>query len=264
MRTILLLPFLFFVLTSCKQYQYLTIRGENIDTDEYNDFVMENDTLRVVYNFHGNKGPVQIEIYNKSNEAMRIDWKRSALILDGRPIAYHRSELQVEGSVTRNTPINRRYDRSSSLIATISGEEGIEFIPPSSTIKRSNFNLLESGRIDTRTIDMKQEQVRRGGFNRKIFRASFDKESSPLVFRSYLTFITGPSESRVFTTDHSFYISEIIDSQEQPDPDWKNSRQRGNEMYVENLSNQDKTATYAVAGVGAVLMIHLLSSRDPL
>src|SRR5215208_2013722 len=108
MRTALLLMSTALVLTSCSKYQFFTLAGENISKNEKQEFVAENDTFRVIYDFHGDKGPIRVSIYNKSNKPMQVDCSRSAVIAGENSNGYYKNELKLEGEVERN-----RYNRYS-------------------------------------------------------------------------------------------------------------------------------------------------------
>ena len=131
-----LLPiFIVVSFSSCSHYQYATLSAENIPKDDKkNEFVAESDTLCIVYNFNGKKGPVSITIFNKSDMPLQVDWKKSALIVDDKPIAYYQPDWNINGSISTTPGILTT--SSSTLQANVTGREGLEFLPPHSFISR--------------------------------------------------------------------------------------------------------------------------------
>jgi hypothetical protein len=127
-----------FLYSSCT-FEYFTLSSDQLSKNENNDFVIENDTLKVTYRFSGEKRPVSITIYNKSNEPLEIDWKKSALIMNGQATSYYSPNLYVNGSVQQDTA--KRYvfgDRSflANVTADIYVNEPSQFIPPKSSISK--------------------------------------------------------------------------------------------------------------------------------
>jgi hypothetical protein len=103
MKPNLLLFLLFFVLTACTQYQYLTVTGVDIAKIENAGFVSENDTLKIQYAFSDYKGKVGISIHNKLNQPIEIDWKKSAIILDGKAISLFSSNAVISATIEQDS-----------------------------------------------------------------------------------------------------------------------------------------------------------------
>jgi hypothetical protein len=219
-------------LSSCS-YQYLTIASDDTPTNENLEFVTETDSVRVTYNFHGHNGPVQITIYNKLAEGLVVDWKKSALIIGETPIAYYSPNLRVNGFIKDSQWYNRSVDRTSSFGATVYRDQAKEFIPPLSKILQSGY-FVTNGKgfiVDSMKQKPVEEKITVNGMRTKIRKVNFDKSNSPVVFRSYLTFLAGSDESRVFTFSNSFYISQLVDSKS----DMAITRlygAKGNEFYI--------------------------------
>src|SRR4051812_46882763 len=98
MKTYIPLSVALLLCISCSRYQYATINGSSgITTNDKLEFVAENDSLRLVYNFNGANAPINITIQNKLQKPVYIDWQRSALIVNDKAISYVLSELKIEG-----------------------------------------------------------------------------------------------------------------------------------------------------------------------
>ncbi len=194
---LLILPF---ILTSCLVTQYNRVGSNELVLNEKNDFVFENDTVRIVYRFNGIGGPLQITIENRGSQPLRVDWKKSALVAGGEAHAYYRPAANLNGNVETG---NNGYGQISGQVT---GEEALQFLPPDARITRRVGRigeLLEEPADFTGASWVKKGQ----GYSRlKYKELNFNENDSPLKFRSFITLISGPGEGREFTLDHSFYL----------------------------------------------------------
>lgn len=208
---LILLIFISIIFSSCT-YQYFTLSGDQVSRNQNNDFVIENDTLKVTYRFNGDNGPVKITILNKTNEPLEIDWRKSALIMNGQARGYYSPNLYVNGNVQQDT--SRRYlfnDHSflANVNANIYVNEPSQFIPPNSSISKIPINLpvhpfeLPANQLKKAIYDSEN----RYSINYKKIEYSPDK--SPFSFRSYLSFNYGGDQTKAFSLDNHFYVSEI-------------------------------------------------------
>jgi hypothetical protein len=141
MRTALLIFFSVIAFSSCNTYRYITIASDNASLNDRNEFVIETDTVSVVYNFHGRNGPVKISVYNKSGHALQVDWKKSALIINDKPVIYYKPDLWIKGSIENAAALAT----TNTINVRISGEEGLEFLPPRSAMSRTGVLLVDQG-----------------------------------------------------------------------------------------------------------------------
>lgn len=228
------LPILFVVIffSSCSRYQYATLSSD-IPKDKEDEFVAESDTLRITYNFNGKKGPVNITIFNKSGLSFQVDWKKSALIVDDKPTVYYQPDWHINGSVSTSS---ESLSTSSSLImANITGQEGLEFLPPHSFISRKGMVIKKSNEFFAMPGDVVKEKMKIQGISKKTVKGSFTKENSPFVFRSYLTFIQLGSSENMFSVDHSFYVSQLLETVAGPDLIWPDPQKPGNTFFLNEL-----------------------------
>jgi hypothetical protein len=230
-----LLPiFIVVSFSSCSHYQYATLSAENIPKDDKkNEFVAESDTLRIVYNFNGKKGPVSITIFNKSDMPLQVDWKKSALIIDDKPIAYYQPDWNINGSISTSPGILTT--SSSTLQANVTGREGLEFLPPHSFISRKGSVIKNNNDFFAMPADVVNEKIKVQGFSKKMVKGFFTKENSPFVFRNYLTFIYVGNSEKIFSVDHSFYVSQLLETYAGPELLWPDSQKPGNTFFLSVL-----------------------------
>jgi hypothetical protein len=223
-------PTLFLILTlvflsSCTSYRYLTLSGVNFTKNEKRELVSENDTLKVQYNFSDYQGRIGIRIYNKTNEPIEIDWRKSALILEGKAFSYFVPNAILSATLEKDTlAFQNTIGRSGSSVhlASVNGSVAIneptQFIPPASGIFKIPLALPLEGFRNLRV--QTSEKVTMNGYNGS--RLSYDKieftrSASPMHLRSYLTLRIGSlGAQKEFIIDHIFYVSEIWESNSGP------------------------------------------------
>ena len=89
--------------------------------------------------------------------------------------------------------------------------ERITFIPPASNYYRSQFYIFPRTYIKLNRLADYTEVPRNDNPYRKtkVYSHSYSKESSPLLFRNFLTFSFSEDFNTEFYVDNEFYISEI-------------------------------------------------------
>lgn len=194
MKHIFFIILTLFLLPSCgSTYFYTSLKSLDYDMEqnEEGDFISENDSVLVAYWFNGKDAPVFINVYNKTDEPLYVDWTRSSLIIGDEAMSYQ------------------------GHIGNISDEYGYgedkSFIPPHS---RMTFNTMPFYGLSFQNID--KNRYRRStvpdkeGSLQKVEITDFNEISTPLRFRSFLTMYRVPEKP--FSAEHSFYISRIIKS----------------------------------------------------
>jgi len=232
---IAVIPLLFCV--SCITFQYVTVSSPDIAKNGQNEFVVENDSLRLVYNFSGFNGPIKISIYNKLGVPVYIDWQRSAVIVNDKTVPYVPGEVKIEGSFSSSYSSynnrNRGYgERSGNLQATAYLPPTVDFIPPRAIINKTTICITAgyNARIpDADFPKFKYPVV--DGFTVTVKKAAFTEATSPLRFRSFITYTIGESGARLYTFEHGFFVSEVMSSGSSPEMLLMNVGSRGDQYY---------------------------------
>jgi hypothetical protein len=192
--------------SACSHYQYNTISSTHLRLNDKMEFVAENDTMRMEYNFSG--AHVRFSLENKLDVPIFIDWKRSALIVDKTSFSYAPARAWLEGEIRDST------QTSTPAIRAISGSivlpETTEFIPPHAQVVKNPMYL--PGRNIGKLADSVTHQVPfpLGSRSKYVQVASFTEENSPLRFRSYITCLVGDPSARPVAYEHHFYVSESM------------------------------------------------------
>lgn len=209
MRTVLLL--IPVILLSCSKYQYLKVSSGNASLNDKNEFVAENDTVRITYNFYGNNMPVNISVFNKSNDGLMIDWSRSSVIIGENAITFSEPSLEIQGELNR--PVGSSH--TAVLNAKATGKEDIVFIPPQSAVNRSGVHLVK-GRFIKLENGIRTDHAA-GLYDTETQLARFSTDNSPIRFRIYLTLAPGDSPGqKSMVVERSFYMSEMVESPKRP------------------------------------------------
>jgi hypothetical protein len=208
------------MLASCTTYQYVTLDSPQIQKNDKREFVWENDTLRLTYNFHGKNGPLNLTVLNKTDQPLYIDWKRSALIRDGQSLSLFDNTVLLSGNLSTSTyRVSRGISGSnSSLSATFDLPQGTQMVAPHAYVSKG---LLDVQDPDTKNLaftgDAQQETKEENGVSSKFTRVSYPETGSPVHFSVYLSFALGNDLTKLFALRHSFYASEVILSHDAPD-----------------------------------------------
>jgi hypothetical protein len=222
------------IFSSCT-YQYFKVSSNQVPKNENNDFVVENDTVKVLYRFTGYHGPVQITIFNKMNEPLEIDWRKSALIMNNRASSYYTPDMVLNGTINNDSLrklyfFNTRYI-NANIHADILVNEPSQFIPPSSSISKIPIALRQENLIFL-PIGLKKEKLQINEYHIvKVKRAEYTVEKSPVSFRSYLTFKCGSGEGKEFSLEYKFYVSEVIQTGSGPES-FTRATEEGDIFYV--------------------------------
>jgi len=182
---------------SCSTYYYSTLSSADHvgDRTSTGEFVQENDTACVTYRFSGEDAPIHISIYNKLDEPLYVDWRRSAIIIDEKATSYSPDALLYEDEA----------GLSSSELAMIPPRSMIQHQPL--TLADFSFNKISKDEYrKVKYLDAKGEPV-------NLYIKDYTLDDSPLYFRSYITLLTGGSgydlpQSLVF--EKSFYVSQLV------------------------------------------------------
>ena len=201
----------------------------------------ENKDLIIRYSFWGENGIMGFMIFNKSDKPIYIDWKKSAMIYNGKYLPYYTNKTTSNyiayGSSYGSRWANIFNGISSFSSGTISAAETVvkaertTFIPPRSYITNGYYNLLSNFNFTISQEDKKLTKVN----NREVY---VSKPSSPVAFRNYITY-SGDEDFKIENSvDNEFYIGRILTmhrdvfkNEEMADESW----QKPTRFYITDL-----------------------------
>jgi hypothetical protein len=250
------LPFasLIILFSSCSTYQYVTVSSNSIEQNDQREFVVENDSLRLRYRFDGQNAPLNLEVQNKLGKPIYVDWKRSALIINDRAISFKPGSLTVSGSTYTSVDnwfssarrgINSA-SSSSSFSSTVEFPGDREFIPPSARLNQTPLEVTNAF-YTGRPGEFTRERVpMAGGMTGVVQRAAFEESNSPLKFSTYLTLFVDGDLNKPVVFHHSFYVSEILNSNFGPHNFQFINDEEGNRFYISKVSGAGKGVGYGI------------------
>jgi hypothetical protein len=149
-------------------------------------------------------------------------------------VAYYQPTWNLNGSLSTSRSIVFPNSASSTINANISGREGEEFLPPHATISRTGMLVKSSGPFILPT-DISNEKIKVQGVTKRIKRGTFKKDNSPMIFRSYLTFVQANNPEKIFSTDHTFYVSQLLETLVGPAVIWDKPTKPGDTFFVSGI-----------------------------
>jgi hypothetical protein len=203
MKLSILIAAIGLVCSACSTYQYAVIDSDVKKTA--GRIVFDNDTLQIHYKFGGNNGPATVGIVNKLDVPLYVDWHRSSLILEGKSLSRFPESARFQAVSTTTNFASWNYT-TSDIRGTVEQPRPQGFVPPGSYIQSLPVYLDDQFSIPTPQLNTKVARGRTQKFK------NFDKEDSPLLFRSYLTVSSAADFSEPMVFDHEFWVSEVAQS----------------------------------------------------
>ncbi|MES2278936.1 MAG: hypothetical protein V4592_23090 [Bacteroidota bacterium] len=256
MKNILILPVLLLAITSCSKYQINVLSSTNMQKNpETGKFTTENDSMKITYSFFGRNAPINLEVYNKLNEPLYIDWQRSAFIINDKAVSYASNQVNITGEVSGSSVGNKNISFSSGSIDAVAAlPKNTVFIPPHTLVNNTllevsdqfinteYFGVTEKKEIPSLSIS--------GTSAVKI--GEFTQDKSPLNFKSYLSLYTlNGNVPKYASYQHGFFVSKVISTGEEPENFDFFPARRGDFFYTSKATDGGKIAT----GVGLAALV---------
>ncbi len=199
-----------------KYYQSVTLASDTAKVNDSGDFIFENDTLRIRYDFHSENGHLKFGILNKLKQPLYINWKESGFVQGTNFMPYWQDQYISNGYIYNqwfdwNGYLNLRGPYTFSIAKR---EDQISFIPPGTELMQFEFvvqpgngyslyTLHKFGREEAQAAPSKKAQPRY---------FVFGPDSSMLQFRHYLTFSTDAESRQKFALDSRFWASSVTEA----------------------------------------------------
>jgi len=201
--------------TNCSTYQYVNLKSD-LKSGPYGEIINETDTILIQYSFAGDDQPVNIKITNKYNKPVYVNWKSSAIIING-----HSYSLWNESAIIKlntDTEKSRIFDYlyESTSVGTIVKTEPTSFIPPNSTITFTKKNISPQFIAVNDKMTSSRTQIYTRGVATNAKKYSFNQDDTPLNIRLYLTFSMNENMNPQFNVDDEFWVSDIISTMVSP------------------------------------------------
>lgn len=207
-QTILLLSVAFLGSCAPRHYQSVTLSSDTAKVNDSGDFLFENDTLRIRYDFHSRNGHMKFGILNKMKQPLYVNWKESGFVQGTSFMPYWRDQYVSNGYV-----YDKWFDwngywnlRGPYTFSIAKREDQVSFIPPGTELMQFEF-IVRPGPAYTMTGWEKLGADASESPEELSF--EFSQEQSVLKFRHYLTFSTDAELRHKFALDSYFWASNI-------------------------------------------------------
>jgi hypothetical protein len=213
------------LLSSCASYQISTIQAPNENKTNY-PFTIENDSVKIVYNFKGYNAPLTVSIQNKLNQPLYIDWNKSMLVFKDNSISLSSADVNIKGRVNGTiTDGNNPYissDINQSVNLSASKSLNIDYILPMATVKRKTIYVANEMQrnLSNKNLGYSYINYTDGSGPTKVPTATFNADDSPLKFKSHLSLYTVDDSDHIkdrIVYENNFYVSEIKNTTSKPD-----------------------------------------------
>lgn len=197
--------------SGCSVYQLVSIES-NAPKNNQSEFIIENDTVSIIYAFHGQGGSLVVDIFNKLNKPLYIDWRKSALIIEDESFTLWKDQASLNG-VSSSVEVfdnNGVAYSEGNIGGTLVKNDNISFIPPHSKIVVNSYNL------NVPFVELPKENgekitfFTRHGEERRGRKYTFLADNSPYIFRIFLSMDTEDSFKKPVHFDNSFWISNLV------------------------------------------------------
>jgi len=210
---------------ACKSINYQVIEPFLDTSEENGSFFIHHETgIDIIYSFWVFGGTMTFVVYNNSDKPIYIDWKKSSFIYQGSRLTYWEdkeihnttgkfSNITLSGAsiLSLFSPFTTASIGIGSFksLTMIEKEERITFIPPKSKYLKSSYILATKPFSMKNATVMKVNRTDKPKKTTKIKVLEFDKNSSPLSFRNYITWSYDENFVVENHIDDEFYVKKI-------------------------------------------------------
>lgn len=201
------------LLQSCgTTYYYSTIRLADKPAPQPKEkgFTVTKDDVSVTCFFDAGNGKFSVEIDNRTNEELFVDWTHSFLIAENRRAwRNHADTISIVCAYSHDGRRNLQFPRENTPAIWVEAQPRL-VVPVHSSVSRT-LNGMQLFRVL-----VAPDNLLGGEFKGKnVKQASFDAESSPLLLNAYLTLRSERSNTRM-VFDNLFYVSGFLSSKSLP------------------------------------------------
>jgi hypothetical protein len=215
-------------LSACTDYQYITVNS-NLKKTESKEFSIENDTVSIKYKFSGENFKLSQTIFNKLQVPLYIDWLKTNIIVNGN---------QIGDSI---------YENQAGYIA------------PQSRVTIVSNPLMQQF-INIKPLETIPQAIVNKGENNEWTLLTFDKTTTPLYFRNFLTLTTHEDFSGAINIDNSFWFSEILQNTSSPSDEVK---KRSDQFYLRRTTGFGKFMGWTAGIAVVVLSVPFMANENP-
>jgi hypothetical protein len=200
--------------SSCNIYQIVSLSGDLPMNDKF-QFYSENGDVKVVYSFDGKGGPIHLDLYNKTDHPLYIDWSKCALVINDQSFTLWNDDAFINGKALEfKVNPNNTVRSISSFEGTISKQEKLSFIPPQTKIVRDSYEVCPSiinnkGR-SYQKIKLYTDKSEYNEYRAK--RYEYNRDNTPLAFSIYLMISDNEAMNNPIQLNSKFWAADLVDT----------------------------------------------------
>ncbi|MDR1054694.1 MAG: hypothetical protein LBL90_02465 [Prevotellaceae bacterium] len=230
---ILLAGVLFSSCSTTYYYSRLNTANNHVFKTDRGDFVTENDSLYIIYSFFGENCPINIGVYNKTDQGLFVDWSQSVLVVNDITYAY------------------RTVNENGQAVP-----KSLDFIAPKTQANHTSFQLsgfpfdkISKEKYEKHNFHINYKTV-------KVDSIYFTEQNSPLRLRSHITVYDGDPSGETchcMTFDQSFYMASLMRTKGnnvKPEDLMEYITELGDFFYVRQYKESGFGQVMAVIGIG--------------
>lgn len=202
------------ILSACNnKIQLVALSSNSVQLDEQRNYVFENDTLRISYDFFSKNGYLRFSIFNKTQAPIYVHWDRSSYIVGTNYLNYYQDQYVTNGLI-----YNAWYDWDSyygfgdAIIHAVAKRgDRLTFIPPNAELFQFEFLIKPGDGFTPGQLRAGEKSIVRGSANKEnnIVQYAFTEQNAPIRFRNYLSFSTDQQGLSSFFIENRFWISKV-------------------------------------------------------
>jgi hypothetical protein len=214
MKTLSIILVSTFVMSGCMTYQYVTLDSTLPKTPE-GAFRIENDTVLVTFHYEGFNCPARIKVYNKLDVPLYVDWRRSAFVVNGQTLQIGNDNSVINASQNSvEVKVTEMFSSSSGQIeGSIVKTPQLGFVAPRSFAQSREITLQGNALSLGDEPGVRSRNPARGFIIRTRY---FDRDNSPVSFRTYLTLSTRNDWLTSFSFETPFWAESVGTSSSGP------------------------------------------------
>lgn len=199
--------------------------------NEKNEFVIETDSVDVIYNFHGRNAPIIVGIRNKMSTPVYVDWRKSGVVIDGN-VSTFREPIDEYAQWGDTGKVN--YGRF------LNDPDGMSMIKPK---QRINTQVLELANfrfhnIPDSVFHLNPSEVI-SSEKQELKNILYTPEDSPIYIGTFVTiYEQANTTDNTLIFDADFYMSELIQGKKKkPSSLQAYKSKRGDVFYTERVKD---------------------------
>lgn len=193
------------------------------------EFVLEGDSINVIYNFNGENAPITVGVYNKMSKPIYVDWRKSGLVIDGNVVTYREPiDLYVIDEDMRGDDY-ARYLNDPEGLSTVKSEVRLN----TQVLELTNFNFDKISDDKFQQNDYIEDGK---SYKSKFRNILYTENDSPIYIESFLAIYEQANDlSNPLMFETSFYMSELEKAgKKSPSSLSQNRGSRGDLFYVKD------------------------------